>query len=472
MFNTMRKAAMAIAAVALLVLGAPRGAVADATTRPGVASTEGMRPGPAFIIQRYKKGVAQLGLTGDEKSKVDGVFEQATQRGLDLSPSLASAEPQDRRQMLAGFAKRLRQDLENVLTEDQMITLDKDLGPGFGQRNGGQRNGAQRNAGQLNAGQAPADQPPANQPPPDQATAGQSPPRRANGGGGPLQAVQQALDKLDLSDDQKQQVTDLLTATKAKLAEIRSNAAAGADVKQELQEARKDMREKLQTILTPEQMQTFTEAMRQYYQQRGGQNPQRAGASDGTAAPKETVADNKPADLQSTGPEPGSAVPDIQIMETNGRVFSPSQYKGHVLVLEFGSMSCPVFRSHVQDMENLRSSEGPRAFFLVVYTREQFPAGDDNVERNRSEGVNISQATSLDDRKAEALEAQRELRITIPMAVDAMDDSVSNAFGAFPNGAVVIGKDGNIAARQQWTNTDTLRTAIDDAFGAPVATTN
>jgi hypothetical protein len=277
------------------------------------------------------------------------------------------------------------------------------------------------------------------------------------------------LDKLDLSDDQKQQVKDLLAATRAKLTEIRNNAAGGADVQQDLQQVRKDMRQKLQTILTPEQMQSFTDAMRQLIQQRGGSNLQRRNASNGAAAPKETVADNKPADLQSTGPDAGSPAPDTQIVEASGRVFSPSRYKGHVLVLEFGSMSCPVFRTHAQDMERLKSIEGARAFFMIVYTREAFPAGDKNVERNRDEGVNIPQAVSLDDRKSEALEAQRELRITIPMAVDSMSDSVSGAFGTFPNGAVVIGKDGNIAVRQQWTNADTLRTAIDEAVNAPLA---
>lgn len=114
----------------------------------------------------------------------------------------------------------------------------------------------------------------------------------------------------------------------------------------------------------------------------------------------------------------------------------------------------------------MKRLEGSRAFFLIVYTREAFPTGDKNVERNRDEGVNITQAATLDDRKSQALETQRELRITIPMAVDSMDDSVSTAFGSFPNGAVVIGKDGKIAARQQWTNPDTLRLAIDDALNA------
>jgi len=455
MLRSMQKIAVAMAAIAALICGMPHGGMADTTTRPAVAAS-GMRPGPASIIQRYKRAVAQLDLTGDEQSKVDGVFDTANQRGLELSQTLAGAQPEDRYQLLRGFAKQIRQDLAAVLTEDQMSNLDQKIGQGAGQRNGAQRNAATQNAAKPN--DAP--------PPADQTTSDQRPAGRQNGG---FQYVQQSLDKIDLSDDQKQQVKDLLAATRAKLTEIRNNAAGGADVQQDLQQVRKDMRQKLQTILSPDQMQAFTDAMRQSIQQRGGSNFQRRNAANAAAAPKETVADNKPADLQSIGPDAGSPVPDTQIVEANGRVFSPSQYKGHVLVLEFGSMSCPVFRTHAQNMERLKSIEGNRAFFMIVYTREAFPAGDKNVERNRDEGVNIPQAASLDDRKAEALEAQRELRITIPMAVDSMKDSVSSAFGTFPNGAVVIGKDGNIAARQQWTNPDTLRTAIDEAVNAHVA---
>ena len=441
MLHTLRIVAFATTLATTLIFGIPHAAIADTTTRPAASATPatGMRPGPAYIIQRFKRAVTQLDLTDDEKPKIDAVFAQANQKGLDLSQTLADADPQDRFQMLTGFFKQIHKDLAAVLTDDQMQTLDQKVGPGPAQQNGSQQN----------ASQSPTSQPTA---------------RRANALGGGLQYVQRALDKLDLSDDQKQQVKDLLADTQKKLADIRNNAAAGADVQQDLQQARKDMRQKLQTILTPDQMQAFISAMQQ---QRGGPNARRPGQSNASGASKESVPDNKPADLQSTGPEAGSPIPDTQIIEANGRAFSPSQYKGHVLVLEFGSMSCPVFRSHAQAMENMKRLEGSRAFFLIVYTREAFPAGDKNVERNRDEGVNIPQATTLDDRKSQALETQRKLRITIPMAVDSMDDSVSNAFGSFPNGAVVIGKDGKIAARQQWTNPDTLRLAIDDAFNAP-----
>jgi len=415
MLNSLRNAAIAITATAALVFALPRHARADATSRPTISAGSGMRPGPAYVIQRFKKAIAQIDLTDDEKPKVNAVFDQANQRGLDLSQTLADMQPQDRYPKLAAFSKEIRQDLAGVLTDDQMKTLDQKLGS-----DGGQRPAAPQNAG------------------------------------GMLETVQQALAKLDLSDDQKQQVKDLISSAREKFADIRKSAAAGADVQQELQQARKDLRDKLQTILTPDQMQTFMASMQQSFQRR-------AHSSSGSA---DSPAENKPADLQFTGPAVGSPVPATPILEANGRLFSPSQYKGHVLVLEFGSMSCPVFRSHAQDMEKLKFIEGPRAFFLIVYTREAFPAGDKNVERNTQEGVSIPQTTTVDDRKAQALEAQRELRITIPMAVDPMDDAVSKTYGGFPNGAVVIGKDGAIAARQEWTNPDTLRQMIDDAFNA------
>jgi Spy/CpxP family protein refolding chaperone len=422
-----------MAAVILAGLAAMPGAVkADATTQPGNASAPlGMRPGPAFVIQRLKKAVSQLNLTDDEKTKVDAFFDSANQQGLDLSQTLAGMEPQERYQKLAAFAQQLHQQLGQVLNDEQMKTLDQKMGPGLGQRAPG-RNGVE----------------------------GAS--TRNSAGGEMIEIFRQAIAKLDLSDDQKKQVTDLLESTRQKMADLRQKAQAGENVQSDMQQVRQDMRQQLQTILTPDQMQTLMQAIQQARQERGQSNGAAPDQSGGKP-PTESDPSPKPADLQSSGPDAGSPVPDVRIIELNGHAFTASKYKGHVLVLEFGSMSCPVFRQHAQEMETLKAAEGPRAFFMIVYTREAFPAGEKDVQRNKEEGISVPQATTLDDRKAEALEAQRELRITIPMAVDSMDDAVSNAYGTFPNGAVVIGKDGTIATRQQWTNPDTLRVAIDQA---------
>ena len=474
MTEFMRKTGIATAILGGMIFGVSPG-MGDTTTRPDGAtapsasvSSAGMRPGPAYVIQRFKRGAGQLDLSADEKSKVDAVFETVNQQGLDLSKTLGDLEPQDRFQKLAAFSRQIRGELAGVLTDDEMKKLDQ---------TGGTLRGGSQSGGLASNGSAPGGVSATKSPTADagsgDAQAGQRVNRQGKGTGTLVDNMQQALAKLDLSSDQQQQIKDVLASTREKLVAIRKTAAAGGDVQQDLQQVRQDVRDKLKTILTPEQMQTFAQTMQQLAQQRGGANGQRGRQFGSANSEKPVVTENKPEDLQTSGPEVGSAVPDVKFTQVNGRMFSPSQYKGHVLVLEFGSMSSPVFRAHVQDMEKLKSSEGQRAFFMIVYTREAFPAGDKNAERNKDEGISVPEAKTLDERKTQALEAQRELRITIPIAVDSMDDAVSSAFGGFPNGAVVIGKDGTIAARQQWTNPDTLRGMIDDACQAaptPTAT--
>jgi len=44
-----------------------------------------------------------------------------------------------------------------------------------------------------------------------------------------------------------------------------------------------------------------------------------------------------------------------------------------------------------------------------------------------------------------------------------MDDAASNAYGGFPNATVIIGRDGSIVARQQWTDPSGLPRLIDAA---------
>ena len=425
-------AAVILAGLALVTAAAP----VDTTTRPGnTQAAAGMRPGPAFVIQRLKRAVSQLNLSDDQKTKVDAFFDSANQQGLDLSQTLADMQPQERYQKLAAFAHQLRQQLSQVLTDEQMKTVDQAVerrpGPGAATRPGVGAEGA----------------------------------RGPNGAGGEMiENLRQAIAKLDLSDDQKKQVVDLLESVRQKMAGLRQKAQAGENVQADMQQVRQDMRQQLQTILTPEQMQSLMQAIQQIRQEHG-QSTRPDPDQSGKPGTESDV--SPPADLQTSGPDAGSPVPDVRMIELNGHAFTPSKYKGHVLVLEFGSMSCPVFRQHAQEMETLKAAEGPRAFFMVVYTREAFPAPDKDVQRNKDEGISVPQAKTLDERKAEALEAQRELRITIPIAVDSMDDAVSNAYGTFPNGAIVIGKDGTIAAHQQWTNPDELRVAIDQANAAP-----
>jgi len=376
------------------------------------------RRGPAFVLDRIRQAVGKLDLTDDQKTKVNAIFDQAAQKINEMYQNFQTEPRAQRTQALRELTESVRQQLAGVLTPDQMDSLRQSLRPtGSG----------------------------------------------AAGGAGPLESMQnlrQAISKLDLSDDQRQQVDDAIRAATEKNASLREQAADGADVQAQLGQNRQDLRNKLQSILTPDQWQSLAESMMQSRQD---------ASDDETSAPK--AAATPQASDETTTSQPltpalsvGAAVPKVKIVELNGRSFMPSNYKGHVLVLEFGSMSCPVFRHQVKAMEDLKSAEGPRAFFMVVYTREQFPEGGCDVQRNKDENISVPQATTLEQRRQQAQQAQASLGITMPMGIDSMDNSVSNAFGTFPNGAVVIGKDGKIAAVEQWCNPDSLRHEIDAAY--------
>ena len=293
-----------------------------------------------------------------------------------------------------------------------------------------------------------------------------------------VQRIRQAVAQLDLTDDQKSQVKEIFDQAGGEVRDF-ARSLQGIPRSQRMQKAqaflkqlRQDIRQKLQGVLTPDQMQKLREKLEQWRQEHGGAASRPSGAS-GAVAPAnappspEDSAEGKIASALPPAVEAGAAAPDVKISELNGRVFLPANYRGHVLVLEFGSMSCPVFRDRVEAMEKLKSAEGARAFFMIVYTREAFPAGDKNADRNKEQNISIPQALTLEDRKAQARQTAQSLAITIAMSVDSMDDAVSNAFGTFPNGAVVIGKDGKIAALQRWTNPQSLGRAIDRAYDAP-----
>lgn len=81
-------------------------------------------------------------------------------------------------------------------------------------------------------------------------------------GGGHLKKLREALDKLNLSADQKTQVDQLLNATQGEVKQIREGSGTPEEKKAKMKEAGRAMRQKLGTILTPEQKKQLRETMR------------------------------------------------------------------------------------------------------------------------------------------------------------------------------------------------------------------
>ena len=202
------------------------------------------------------------------------------------------------------------------------------------------------------------------------------------------------------------------------------------------------------------------------------QAPEEKKTPDSTDAPKKSGdepkaqgGDSQRDDAVATSPPPdvGAAAPEFALEKLDGRSVQLSSYKGKVLVIEFGSYTCPTFRERVAAMQQLAHEAGNRSQFLVIYTREAHPSDGWQVDRNRDENITIPQHKTIADRKAVGKEAREALHISFPIAVDDMNDSVANAYGAGANSAIVVGRDGMILARQKWVDPSGLLRVIEEA---------
>ncbi len=119
------------------------------------------------------------------------------------------------------------------------------------------------------------------------------------------------------------------------------------------------------------------------------------------------------------------------------RLLLSSYWREKPLVLEFGSLSCPIYQDNGHSMEDLFSEFQTRANIALLYTREAHP------------GWIRSSLTS----DAEKLARARQLPhkgIHRLILVDDIAGTIHRSLGAYPNSVVVIGTDGAIAHFAVW----------------------
>ena len=130
------------------------------------------------------------------------------------------------------------------------------------------------------------------------------------------------------------------------------------------------------------------------------------------------------------------------------------------VVIEFGSVSCPVFDEQISPMERLARDYRGQADFYVLYTREAHP------------GQNYSHHRNLKQKISYARDLQRIEGIERTVLIDDVAGSMHRDYGAWPNSAFIIGRDGRIAFLAQWNEPEKLRLRLDillqdDGYAAP-----
>jgi hypothetical protein len=360
----------------------------------------------------------------------------------------------------------LRQKIADVLTDEQKQQLQEKL---QNLRQGGGRFGA----GGPAVGQPPTTRPDQAMPPRIQQT---------------LQRLQESIATLELSDDQKRQVQSIIDDGKKQLMEMRDKVQAGAmkieELRTEAPQVFAAMRDQLAGVLTKDQQEKLRDAIQSRFDRDNAPGP--AGSPPATkpammkadpfeSNPKPEGEQNlregpaaKPQALAppDTGPKVGATAPEFSLEGLNGRTVQLSSFKAKPLVIEFGSYSSPSFRQRAAKMDELARQYSTRANFLIIYTKEAHAVGEWEVDRNRDEGVRVAKHTDMGARKSAAKDAKQALRITIPIAMDDMNDSIATAYGAGENSAVAIGRDGTVVARQQWCDPFRLRAALDEALAS------
>ena len=157
------------------------------------------------------------------------------------------------------------------------------------------------------------------------------------------------------------------------------------------------------------------------------------------------------------GPKPGTKAPDFTLSNVAGESVNLLSFTGEFLVLEMGSITCPLFQGRRKGMSEL-VDVFPNVSFSVLYVREAHP------------GSHFPSHKSLDDKRhcAKALqEGDGEKRTII---IDDLAGSAHEAYGSYPNAIFIINKNGCIVFCSDWNSVPATKTALTKLLNGEPAT--
>ncbi len=149
-------------------------------------------------------------------------------------------------------------------------------------------------------------------------------------------------------------------------------------------------------------------------------------------------------------PEPGSPIPDFDLMTVDGRRLSKSDLLGRPFLVVFGSCTCPMTLSGIDALKRLHDAYGRDVEFVTVYVREAFP------------GDRIGQAQTFDEKMTRAAGFRQMYAIPWTVAVDDLEGGFHRRFAGHPSSAYLVDSNGVIAYRCLWSNSEAaLRYGLD-----------
>jgi hypothetical protein len=143
----------------------------------------------------------------------------------------------------------------------------------------------------------------------------------------------------------------------------------------------------------------------------------------------------------------GETAPDFTATRLDGTKVKLSDFRGKPVVLETGSVSCPMYVSRVEPM-NALAFRYPDVQFLVLYVREAHPG--QHIGAHRDDAQKAAAARRVVDE-------EREGRTVI---VDDLAGTAHQLYGAMPNTVHVVAPDGIVAFRAMWNDPPAVEAAL------------
>jgi hypothetical protein len=161
----------------------------------------------------------------------------------------------------------------------------------------------------------------------------------------------------------------------------------------------------------------------------------------------------------ASGIQAGNSVPDFKLYDLNGDslVLSNELAANKPVALIAGSLTCPVFRSKVNTINQVMATYGSAIRLFVIYTLEAHPTdtsvyfGYVNVtNQNTNANILFSQPTTYGQRKQMADTMSSFVSLNAPVFIDGPCNEWWSTFGPAPNNAYIISPQGKVIKKHGW----------------------
>lgn len=147
------------------------------------------------------------------------------------------------------------------------------------------------------------------------------------------------------------------------------------------------------------------------------------------------------------GPRAGDKAPDFTLTTPDGDQRRLLEFEGDFLVLEMGSITCPLFQSRRPIMERLDTAF-PSVSTAVLYVREAHPGADVPSHKDFAQKSACAARLQVEDGEHRTI------------FVDAFDGRAHRAYGQMPNSVYIIDQTGCVRFHSKWNNPSATRRAL------------